>query len=168
MLFVFTLFNLQGTPGSFGRFCSAFHRALTLCAELLYLSTSCLICQELFSWFFRLTALIVALSKSACIWYQLFPPLSTPFLRFFKVFSWPIFCGFFHWNTTTSCAVGPHPSTGNADAFGRIYNPPLQRAPHFFPLPYSLFPSPPRGSGVASGGKLSSQVQHFVDELHWR
>ena len=39
---------------------------------------------------------------------------------------------------------------GNAYAFGRIYNPPLQRAPHFFPIPYSLFP-PYGGDGERCG-----------------
>ena len=39
---------------------------------------------------------------------------------------------------------------GNAYAFGRIYNPPLQRAPHFVPIPYSLFP-PYGGDGERCG-----------------
>ena len=148
---MFTLFNLQGTPGVFLRFCSAFHRGLTLYAELLYLSTLGLICQALFFLTFSTRGLDLLPSRRVLAYdTSIFPLCQHLFSDFFRFFSRSIFCGFFHRNTTTGCAVIGHPSARNAYAFGRIYNPPLQRAAHFFPIPYSLFP-PYGGDGERCG-----------------
>ena len=62
---MFTLFNLQGALGVFHRFWFPLHWPLNLGAELIYLSTSFTVCQELFSKFFKFLFAFV-FSKPLC------------------------------------------------------------------------------------------------------
>ena len=105
---MFTLFNLQGTPGVFLRFCSAFHRGFTLYAELLYLSTLSLICQALFFLTFSTCGLDLLPSRRVLAYdTSIFPLCQHLFSDFLRFFSWSIFCVSFPQNTTTSWGLFP-------------------------------------------------------------
>ena len=50
---MFTLFNLQGALGDFHRVFASLHRGFHRSAQLIYISTSLLVCQALFSFLFE-------------------------------------------------------------------------------------------------------------------